>query len=182
MLADKIVSARKKKGLTQEELANLAGVTVRTVQRIESGESVPRSFTLKAIAAVLDIPLAALREEAPSPDTGTAHFLQVLCLSCFSYLVIPYIHFLIPSWLLKRQGSADPGIAHFGRRLILEQLYWLIAVHLLLLLTLAYNLLQAAYLGNRYSIHYLWPLLAMYIANAIIIAGNILKIRKGVIP
>lgn len=36
-ISERISLARKSKGFTQEQLTNLANVTVRTVQRIESG-------------------------------------------------------------------------------------------------------------------------------------------------
>ncbi len=55
-LSQRIIIARQQKGYTQEELATLAGLSIRTIQRIESGENVPRGFTLKAIAAALNLP------------------------------------------------------------------------------------------------------------------------------
>ncbi len=50
-IAGKLVDARKRKGLTQEQLADLANITVRTIQRIERGDSIPRAYTLKTLAA-----------------------------------------------------------------------------------------------------------------------------------
>ncbi|MFD1164068.1 helix-turn-helix domain-containing protein [Sphingobacterium daejeonense] len=49
-LSQKIALLRKQKGLTQEQLAERAGVTVRTIQRIESGETIPRAYTLQNLA------------------------------------------------------------------------------------------------------------------------------------
>ena len=48
-LGKKISDLRKEKGLTQEELVDLCNINVRTIQRIESGEVTPRSYTLKTI-------------------------------------------------------------------------------------------------------------------------------------
>ncbi len=64
-LHQEIAAARKKKGLTQEQLAELTNITVRTIQRLESGESVPRPYTLKAIAAALDTTFEALTGSTP---------------------------------------------------------------------------------------------------------------------
>lgn len=50
----KIVALRKKKDLTQEELVEKCNINVRTLQRIESGEVNPRSFTIRAIFNALD--------------------------------------------------------------------------------------------------------------------------------
>ena len=53
-LGKKIAEWRKAKGLTQEELVEKCNLSVRTLQRIESGEVTPRSYTIKTIFAALD--------------------------------------------------------------------------------------------------------------------------------
>lgn len=52
-LGKKIVKLRKAKGLTQDELVEKCNLSVRTLQRIESGEVMPRSYTIKLIFAAL---------------------------------------------------------------------------------------------------------------------------------
>lgn len=49
----KLIEARKTKGLTQEEVAEKCKITVRTIQRIESGLVKPRTFTIKVISETL---------------------------------------------------------------------------------------------------------------------------------
>ena len=49
----RLIEERKLKGLTQEEVAEMCNITVRTIQRIESGAVVPRAFTIKSISEVL---------------------------------------------------------------------------------------------------------------------------------
>ncbi len=53
-LGRKIAELRKAKGLTQEELVEKCNISVRTLQRIESGEVSPRSYTTRIIFAALD--------------------------------------------------------------------------------------------------------------------------------
>jgi XRE family transcriptional regulator, regulator of sulfur utilization len=193
-LHQRIAAARKNKGLTQEELASLTKLTVRTIQRIESGESIPRSFTLRSIAAALDKPLeylmadeavpansAAAPAPAQPPGPGTdadIHFMQMFNLSCFLYIILPFVHFLVPAYLLKNRSHLGPALLHLGRRIIRQQVYWVIATHLLLLLTLAYNFLQAYYLENRYVVHFLWPFFIMYFLNASLILMNAARINR----
>ncbi|WP_439482718.1 helix-turn-helix domain-containing protein [Cyclobacterium plantarum] len=55
IIGKKISETRKSKGLTQEELAELSKVNLRTIQRIENNESEPRGKTLILICEVLDI-------------------------------------------------------------------------------------------------------------------------------
>lgn len=63
-------SQRKEKGFTQESLAQLAGISTRTIQRLERGEEA--SFeTAKALASVLECDSyhALCAPETPQPDT-----------------------------------------------------------------------------------------------------------------
>jgi len=53
-LGRKIAELRKAKGLTQEELVEKCNLSVRTLQRIESGEVTPRSYTIRQIFSALD--------------------------------------------------------------------------------------------------------------------------------
>jgi transcriptional regulator with XRE-family HTH domain len=46
---------RKRKGLSQEDLAKNSGLSLRTIQRVENGESEPTGETLKRISAVLGV-------------------------------------------------------------------------------------------------------------------------------
>lgn len=48
-LGKRIFELRTSKGFTQEELVEKCNISVRTIQRIESGEVTPRSFTIKTI-------------------------------------------------------------------------------------------------------------------------------------
>ena len=49
----KLIEVRKAKGLTQEDVAEKSKITVRTIQRIESGIVKPRAFTIKIISESL---------------------------------------------------------------------------------------------------------------------------------
>ncbi|MCB2410111.1 helix-turn-helix domain-containing protein [Hymenobacter lucidus] len=65
--AARINAIRKSKGLSQEVLAERSGVSLRTIQRVEQGETVPRGHTLHALAAALEVPLEQFRAE-PTPE------------------------------------------------------------------------------------------------------------------
>ncbi|WP_296619239.1 helix-turn-helix transcriptional regulator, partial [Marivirga sp.] len=59
-LGHKIQNWRKAKGLTQEELVEKCNLNVRTLQRIEAGEVLPRSYTIKSILEVLNVDFSEL--------------------------------------------------------------------------------------------------------------------------
>jgi transcriptional regulator with XRE-family HTH domain len=65
----KISELRKQKGLTQEELVDQCNINVRTLQRIESGEVSPRSYTVKTILTALDYDYETL-QEIDKTETG----------------------------------------------------------------------------------------------------------------
>lgn len=53
-ISKKIIELRKQKGLSQEELAHLCKMNVRSIQRIESGKVKPRLYTLRVLSEVLE--------------------------------------------------------------------------------------------------------------------------------
>jgi transcriptional regulator with XRE-family HTH domain len=59
-----ITTLRNKKGLTQKELAGHCNVDIRTIQRIENGDVVPRIYTINLLSKALD------DEITLSADTG----------------------------------------------------------------------------------------------------------------
>lgn len=56
---------RKKKGLTQTELASLLGIKQSTVAMWETGKSVPGTNTLVKLADILDVDMRTLAESFP---------------------------------------------------------------------------------------------------------------------
>jgi transcriptional regulator with XRE-family HTH domain len=62
-LGRKISELRKAKGMTQEELVEKCNISVRTIQRIETGEVMPRSYTVRTILTALDYDLSQIRDE-----------------------------------------------------------------------------------------------------------------------
>jgi transcriptional regulator with XRE-family HTH domain len=66
-----IQKLRLQRGWSQEQLAELTGLSVRTIQRVERGQN-PSAESLKAIAAVLDVDFGALREAHMTPSVNQA--------------------------------------------------------------------------------------------------------------
>ena len=67
LIAKKIRQTRKLKGLTQEELAELSQINLRTIQRIENSENDPRSKTLNLICEVLQIDVSEMIADEGTP-------------------------------------------------------------------------------------------------------------------
>jgi len=64
-IAQLVKSSRIKQGFTQQELADMVGISLRSVQRIESAEVLPRYYTLKILATHLHFAAERLRDNTP---------------------------------------------------------------------------------------------------------------------
>ncbi len=192
-LSTLVTTARKKKGMTQEDLADKSNVTVRTIQRIESGESQPRMYTIKLLAKALDLPYEEMQPLLPehnpeiqvpndaekNKDIGTGkHFLQLLILSCFSFIVIPYVHFLIPMRMRRKAGELSAQATGFAKKIIVQQATWVVGLHVSLLLTLAYNIIQSRQANKEYLIGYLPVVAVFYSINAAFLTWKFLQVNK----
>lgn len=60
-IAGRLRTRRRRLGLTQVELAEKAGVAVRSVHQLENGSAWPNSRTLGALASVLGARLGVFR-------------------------------------------------------------------------------------------------------------------------
>lgn len=105
---------RLKKGMTQEELAEKTGISVRTIQRIEKCEVDPRSYTLQSIAEALEVEFDLLNANDDTDNktentSNTKIWLPLLHLSGLFLLLIPPVII----WLSKKdtiEGVRVQGI------------------------------------------------------------------------
>jgi len=95
----KVFELRKQKGLTQEQLAERCEVNPRTIQRIESGEVDPRTYTLKCLSAVLEFDFG---EESTSNENLWLSVLHISSIFC-----IPIIPLLLWSWKKNQSFRID---------------------------------------------------------------------------
>lgn len=111
-IGKKIAEIRKQKGLTQEEVAELAKINLRTLQRIEKAETEPRGNSLKGICEALNINIEDVVDYGKIEDKN---YLMLLHLSVMSMAFIPFGNIFLPLilWLNKRdkvQSAHKQGI------------------------------------------------------------------------
>jgi uncharacterized Tic20 family protein len=102
-IAKKIIHFRKLKGITQEMLSETTGLNVRTIQRIESGEVDPRSYTLKSIAEALGV---NLEELLPGPTQHEINQIAILHITPVGFFLFPILgNIVMPFifWMMKRE-------------------------------------------------------------------------------
>ena len=126
-LAQKIKDLRNRKGLSQDQLADAAQINLRTVQRIEAGETEPRGDTLTRIANALNIKPDELIDWTEQEDKG---FLAVLNLSALSFFAFPLLGIIVPLalWILKKDKIRNSD--KVGKRLLNFQISWCIVLFL----------------------------------------------------
>ena len=88
-LGQKMREARKKKDLTQQELADLSHVSVKQIAKIEKGEINPSYLILKALAKVLPLSLDTLINPDVSPEDEGANQMKMLIAAVHQKCVKP---------------------------------------------------------------------------------------------
>jgi len=77
---------RLSRHLSQEQLALMSGLNVRTIQRIESGQNASLE-SLKCLASVLEVDISALNQERFMIDKNTDNWLSLpFWLKCWFFL------------------------------------------------------------------------------------------------
>lgn len=104
---NKVKILREQKNLTQNELAEKSGISLRTIQRIESGSAL-KGFSLHAISKALEIEPEDLFFE-PKTKTNTERA-KLINFSALSGLVIPFGGIIFPLILISKTKDHDNKI------------------------------------------------------------------------
>jgi len=117
----KIRALRNQKGISQETLAEKAQLSLRTIQRIETGETEPRGDTFNRLAAALEVDIEELIDE---PAERPRSFLALLNLSGLCFLIIPVLGILVPLivWILQRDKLEQAD--ETGKKILNFQITW----------------------------------------------------------
>ncbi|KAF2343019.1 helix-turn-helix domain-containing protein [Flavobacterium tistrianum] len=103
-MKNKVKFLREEKNMTQNELAEKSGLSLRTIQRIEAG-NILKGFTLKTIAEALETNAENLIIKKENIQIERA---KLINLSVLSGLIIPFGSVIFPLILTyKTQDSAN---------------------------------------------------------------------------
>jgi len=135
-LGQRILALRQEKGLTQEELVAQCNISVRTIQRIEAGEVVPRTYTVKTILSALGEDFEDFSETQVESglkkafflkidDTQQAHFLtkhlKIAWIAGIVYFVLGFAEVPADAYNLFRheQGAFYPNYIYIPLKLVI---------------------------------------------------------------
>ncbi|WP_375435513.1 helix-turn-helix domain-containing protein [uncultured Hymenobacter sp.] len=193
--ADRIVAARKSKGFSQELLAERSGVSLRTIQRVEQGDTTPRGHTVLALAVALEVPLEVLQNEpearhelAPGAVTKASagalvlrsdpQFLQLLNLSALSFLLFPFLNIVVPLLLWRARRHDTEYAAEIGRRVLGFQILWQVGCFFAYMLVLLGQLVAARYHLVLPGV-FLGVFILTYSLNVLTVGYYALRLRQG---
>jgi transcriptional regulator with XRE-family HTH domain len=133
-----LASLRKTKGLSQEALAEMCGLSLRAVQRIEAGETSPRPHTIKVIAQALNMQVEDLTGKLKTTsesvsETDILAALRIINLSTMSGLLVPFANVFVPVALAKRYENLKKESSY--KKVISFQIIWSIVTLLAVVLT-----------------------------------------------
>ena len=177
-LAKKIKELRVRKGFSQEQLAEAAQINLRTVQRIESGETEPRGDTLQRLASALNVTADELIDWAEQEDNG---FLIFLNLSALSFIAFPLLGIIVPLtlWFLKKDKIK--GLTQMGKSLLNFQITWCITTFII------YVAAMLGFIGHWFRRSHFYGsaeamilvVMVFYLANLLFILINSYRVNKG---
>lgn len=167
---------REQQNLTQEELSEKSGISVRTIQRIEAGTS-PKGYTLKTLAKVLAIQEAELTGEKTvstenaennqalqDPVTDYSK-IKLVNLSSILFVVLPPLNILAPLILAGVLKQRNPLI----KQIVSVQILWTILAPIVFILGIFLKL------GRKFT---LVLMIVIVLSNIFIILRNVAEIDK----
>ena len=101
ILGKRVKELRVLNGFSQEYLADVSKLNLRTIQRIESGTTIPRGHTLSRLALALKVRPDELLEWSLQEDKGQ---LLLINLSGLFVILNPIMGIIIPLviWITKK--------------------------------------------------------------------------------
>lgn len=124
-LANRIKNLRIRKGFSQEELAEASGLSLRTIQRIENGETEPRGDSLKRLAKAFEVSPDEILDWDTYEDKG---LLVGLNLSALSFVVFPLLGILVPLIIWVSKKDKIRNINSIAKEILNFQITWVMVL------------------------------------------------------
>jgi len=138
-MKNKIQLLREENRLTQKELAEKAGLSLRTIQRIEAG-NIPKGFTLKALAESLNTTPENLIEK----ENNNVERAKLINSSALFGLIIPFGGIIFP--LIFIYKTQDVYNKQLGRNIV--------ALQIILSVTMSLFLIASPFLQKGLSVKF----------------------------
>jgi len=124
-LSSRVKELRNRKGISQEALAEESGLSLRTIQRIENGETNPTGDTLKRLSSALNVNPDELIDWTIKEDK---RYLTFMNLSALTFIFFPLLGIIVPFMLWTSRKDKLKNINKIARDLINFEITWTIAL------------------------------------------------------
>lgn len=162
-------------GYTQLELAKKTGLSLRTIQRLESSNKKPRGHTLTVLSEIFNMDSSVLQEKFKSIEQTKKQetsSIRLINLSVLAFLGIPFGNIILPVILWKRKRKSKL-VDEFGRRIINFQILW--SAIFCLLLCIAPFVNKFFFSGTPLILVVLFSAMAI---NIIIVCATAIKLQR----
>lgn len=166
-MKNKVQLLREENRLTQKELAEKAGLSLRTIQRIEAG-NIPKGFTLKALAESLNTTPENLIEK----EDNNIERAKLINSSALFGLIIPFGGIIFP--LIFTYKTQDVYNKQLGKNIV--------ALQIILSVTMSLFLIASPFLQKELSIKFpvfLVVLITFLCLKLIVIIINGISLNKN---
>lgn len=176
----KLKNIRESQNLTQEELSEKSGISVRTIQRIEAGQE-PKGYTLRVLAQTLEISEKELQNTSSETEisqpivhqpnnekTEELDFSKVkfINLSSLPFVVLPVLNIVVPVILMYVLKMKYPII----KQIISVQILWTIIAPIVFMIGIFLKL------GRQFT---LALIVVIILSNLFIIIRNAMEIDRS---
>lgn len=129
-----IKNIREQNGYTQAELAKQSGLSLRTIQRLESSNKEPKGHSLTVLSEAFNMKPYMLKEQFKTIEHTKASettSIRLINLSVLSFLGIPFGNIILP-FILWRRNRESKFVDELGRRIINVQIIFSTILSILL--------------------------------------------------
>ncbi|BDU24954.1 MULTISPECIES: helix-turn-helix domain-containing protein [unclassified Flavobacterium] len=166
-MKNKVKILREEKNMTQNELAEKSGLSLRTIQRIEAG-NILKGFTLKTIAQSLETEPENLIATKENSEIERAKLINLSALSGF---IIPFGSIIFP--LILTYKTKDFKNRELGKQIISIQIF--------LSLILSFLMILSPFIQKAFSIEFplfLVPLIVILSLKLVVVILNGISLNQ----
>jgi XRE family transcriptional regulator, regulator of sulfur utilization len=182
MLGEKLNELRKIKGISQELLAERSNISLRTIQRIEAGATVPRLYTIKTLADTLGVSIEQLNpveETLNKPEETVIPKLKLINFVGLAAIILPLSNVLLTT-LVWQKSKDNPPVNEQGRKIISFQILWTITTaSLVFLIPLLQFSLTRSYVIGQFPPTSVMVYIALLLLNICFITRTSIQLQKG---
>ncbi|KMQ64194.1 XRE family transcriptional regulator [Chryseobacterium sp. FH2] len=167
-MKNKVQSLRESKNLTQTELAEKSGLSLRTVQRIEAG-NIPKGFTLKSLASALETEPENLILRQEIFDVSRA---KLINLSALLGLILPFGGIIFP--LILTYKTKDQKNKELGKDIV--------SVQIILAIIVFVSMILSPFIQKTFSIKiplFIIPLILLLCLKLVVVILNGISLNKN---